>query len=218
MQLLNNRSDILLNHFGCSLPVLIIGAIISAVIVYLFTSSRNLRVLFTLFLSGAFLHLFWWVFLSNGMPRYALIGIFLDFTAISSLIFNERRYYFAMIPIILSMMVYTSIGNTKLIQRFRFVTKNNFHYHPRVKKLLKTTTYLQHLKNENSIDFFISGWWPTTADIEYLMPTVGNFKHFSALTSPDYQKKLVLVRNTRWVKFNKEGGYHECEQDFTRFY
>jgi hypothetical protein len=145
-------------------------------------------------LGGSLLHLFWWTCMSNGRPRYALIGLFLYFTAISSvLLLNSSRIFKFSILIVL---IFVFISNfKKLINPINDVVNYHYAYTPYEKNLLKTVDFLKKQEQKRP---FIFTWWATIADVDYSLPTVGNFKSMDYLEEGDFKRELILVKNARW--------------------
>jgi hypothetical protein len=209
--ILSERSKLMYDNFGFTLITLLLIAVLAGILIHYFTKHRYIKNIFYLLMSGAFIHLFWWVFLSKGWPRYAIIGLILYFSALSCIIFINRSRIISF-SIILLLMVVFSFGNKSLLSPISFVLEYKYEYTPRVKNLLKTAEFL---KGYNQDKPFISSWWATYADIEYTMPAVGNFKCYNRLNETDYNRELILVRNTIWVNFYRVPEFEKFEKKFT---
>jgi len=57
----------------------------------------------------------------------------------------------------------------------------------------------------------VTGLWSTAADIEYAMPTVGNFIRYDHVPE-DRQSGAILVRNKIWVDFGPVPEFTAWEQ------
>jgi hypothetical protein len=189
------RNDLLSNSFGFSIYILLVAAIVTGVIIILYSDKKFIKLLFILLMTGSFLHLFYWVFFSLGWVRYALIGLFLFFTALSLLVFIKLPK--GIIPVIIILLITTFLRPLselkKPINRFQ---QFGFNYCLRLENLQKTVSFLEKYKQDRP---FISAWWASAADIEYALPDLQNFKQFNHLTNEDYSRDLIIALNTKFT-------------------
>jgi hypothetical protein len=207
-KMLLERSEILHNHFGCGIPFLLAGLVILLILIYRYGKNDfSQQFCYVLFIS-AFLHLTWWLLFSNGNPRYALMGIFLYFTAVSGVVFlTWKRMLILTVTGVFA--IWMIAFNPGFFNRVLFLAKFQFGYTPRVTNLIRTASFLEGLKNDHKNVLFVSGWWATCTDLEFLLPEVNNFKRFDHLTPADFQKEIILVRNSRWEKVYQTPGLKE---------
>ena len=207
-KMLLERSEILYNHFGCGIPFLLAGLIILSILIYRYGKKDvSQQFCYILFIS-AFLHLTWWLLFSNGNPRYALMGIFLYFTAVSGVVFLtwKRMLILAVTGFFAIWMIAFNPG---FFNRILFLVKFQFDYSPRVKNLIRTASFIEGLRHDHKNVLFVSGWWATCTDLEFILPEVDNFKRFDRLINTDFNKDIILVRNTRWEKIYQVPGMKE---------
>ena len=189
------RNDLLHNYFGFSIYVLLVIAIITGVIILLYADKRFIKLLFVLLMAGSFLHLFYWVFFSLGWVRYALIGLFLFFAALSLLVFIKLPK--GIIPTIIILIAIIFLKPlSELKKPIIHFQQNGFNYCLRLENLQKTVSFLENYKQDKP---FISAWWASVADIEYAMPQLQNFKQFNHLTNEDYSRNLIIALNTKFM-------------------
>jgi len=182
------------DHFGFSLLSLILVTLLIGILIYFNRKDNYVHTIFILLLGGSFFHLFWWACMSNGRPRYALIGLFLYFTAISCvLLLNSSRIFKFSILIVLIFVFMSSYK--RLINPVVEAIKYHYTYTPYEQNLFKTVDFLKKQEQKRP---FIYTWSATIADIDYSLPTVGNFKRMDNLEEGDFQRELILVKNARW--------------------
>jgi len=189
------RNDLLYNQFGFSIYVLLVVSTVTSVIIFLYSDKKFIKLLFVLLMAGSFLHLFYWLFFSLGWIRYVLIGLFLYFAALSSLVFIKLPK--GIIPVIIILLIIVFLKPLselkKPISRFQ---QTGFNYCLRLENLQKTVSFLENYKQDKP---FISAWWASVADIEYAMPQLQNFKQFNHLTNEDYSRNLIIALNTKFM-------------------
>lgn len=199
------RSKIMSDHFGFSPILLFLVATILSYIVYHFAKRRYVRLVFAFLMLGAFFHLLYWIFLSNGWHRYVLIGLFLYFTALSCILFVKLPHSI-IFTIVLVLIIMFSRPLKRLKKPVSYVLEYRFNYNERLVNLLKTVEFLKDYEQNKP---FISSLWASIVDVEYAMPTLQNFKRFDQLNKNDSSRDLILVRNT---KFINEFSYDEFDE------
>ena len=198
----------LLERMGWSLLLLLVVALVSSAFVARFAANDFIRRFFALLMAGAWLHLLWWILLSNGRPRYALIGLFLYFSALACCVLVRVAWWMRSTATVSLLVVFFS-GYARTIDPVRFVAENKFNYSPRVANLLKTVALLESLSADRP---FVGGWWATVADIEYAMPSVQNFIPIDRVEAPRGNRQLILVRNEKWVNFSPSDRFTAWER------
>lgn len=183
-------------HFGYSPIALLIVAGGVGLLVYHHVQERGLRLLFTCLMGGALVHLSWWVLVSTGYPRYALIGQFMYACAVLCAVFAARSWPAVVWTAPLLLLVGVRLDSPGAVQPARFVLRHGFAYTPRVTNLVKTAAFLSTLGDGQP---FVMGWWATAVDVEYAMPRGGNFIGSHHVAPGPAQDRRILVRNTVWV-------------------
>ncbi|MCF6341205.1 MAG: hypothetical protein L3J31_00175 [Bacteroidales bacterium] len=202
------RNKAMSNHFGFSMFLLIPLAVLTGFIVFKYAKRKSVRLLFALLMLGAFLHLFYWVFLSSGWHRYALIGLFLYFTALASLLFVDLPRPVIGAILIIFIMLFLSTSK-KLNKPVKNVMLYGFHPNPRLVNLQTTVDFLKNYEQQKP---FVSGWWATVVDVEYTLPTLQNFKRFDQLGKDDYNRELIVVYNTIYTNHLHFPGFDEWNE------
>ena len=202
------RSKEMLNHFGFTpLLLVLIGGVV-AFLIYKYSNNTSIKIVFTILMLGAVSHLLYWVFLSTGWHRYALIGLLLYFAAISCIVFLKLPTP-VLVPLVLILIIIFISPLSRLRKPIIDSMNQRYSYNTRLSNLLKTIEFLNnHEKNKP----FISGWWASIVDVEYAMPDLENFKRFDHLDMDDYTRDLLLVRNKIYTDFHHYPGYDEWEK------
>jgi|GEM_PF-3399946 len=183
------------DHFGFSIISLFLVACLIGTLICFSKKNKYVNTIFFLFLAGSFLHLLWWICLSNGRPRYAFIGLFLYFAAIScTVLLNISRIMTFSMIIVFILVFHTSFKN--LLTPIEFVIKHHYNLTRYETNLLKTVELLKKLEQKRP---FIYTNWATVSDLDYSLPTVMNFKRMDYLEEGDFQRDLILVKNSKWV-------------------
>jgi hypothetical protein len=208
LQTCSANAGILQNHFGYSPLTLLAVMVLVGCLIYRCARLPLVRSLYTLLAAGSLIGALWWLFISNGWPRYALIYLVLYFTAISCVVFIEQSRLMVGAVTILLLIVF-SASYQRLMSPIRFVAANKFRYNSRVVNLAKTVTLLQGLRQDEP---FVMGWWATAGDVEYSMPSVGNFVQSDHVRPSREDTGLILVRNKVWVTFGTTPEFAAWEQ------
>ncbi len=207
-ELFTTRSKSMLNHFGFTpLLLVLIGGVV-AYLIYKYSNITSIKIVFTLLMLGALSHLLYWVFLSTGWHRYALIGLLLYFAAISCVVFLKLPTP-VLVLLVLALIIIFISPLSRLKKPIIDSINQKYSYDTRLNNLIKTVEFLnKHEQNKP----FISGWWASIVDVEYAMPDLENFKRFDHLNMYDYTRDLFLVRNKIYTDFHHYPGYDEWEK------
>lgn len=204
------RSSMFNEHFGFSLVLLFIVAVIFSFLIYYFSNKKFVRYSFTLLMLGAFTHLFYWVFISIGWFRYSLIGLFLYFAALSTIVFIKKPKLLIII-ILLSTAALFLRPFQRLMQPIKSMEVNMFQPDRNEKNLRKTVAFLENMDANSP---FVSSLWTSIVDVEYAMPGLQNFIRFDHLTEDDYNRDLILVQNTKFTKLYSYPGFEEWQKKY----
>lgn len=203
------RSDHLHDHFGFSMFALFFVAIGMGIVIYFFAEKKYVKLLFPLLILGAGIHFFYWIFISNGWFRYFLPGLFLYFTALSCIVFV--RLPKSLIILSISIVAFIFLGYAKSLKRpIEDVKWFGFYHNNRLKNLVKTVDYLKEFENNKP---FVYAWWSSIVDVEYAMPTLQNFKRYDQLIATDYERELIVVRNTLIPNSTHDKRFSEWKND-----
>ncbi len=205
------RFNLFGEHFGYSLVSIFLVALCIGILIHHSKKDKYVNTIYFLLLAGSFLHLFWWTCLSNGRPRYALIGLFLYFTAISCIVLVKVPRIITISLAVIFIFIFQS-GFTRLTTPVANSFKYNFEYTPYVKNMVKTTAFLLNMEQNRP---FIYTWWASAAELEYSLPAIKNFKRIDYLNEGDFQRELILVKNTKWdnIKFMPAYNIYESKPE-----
>ncbi len=200
-------------HFGFSAPLLLVVLVGCAIPFYFSIQDLRARRLFTWLAAGAMVNAAWWLFMSIGWPRYALIGLCLYFAALACVVFFVRARWAVAVALSILLLFAFDCGLSRLEAPVKFVAETRYRETPRIRDLLKTASLLEHLENERP---FVMSWWGTAIDSEYALPTVENFVRYDHVPEGRKNQELILVRNEFWVDFTKIPEFtqweHTCSQ------
>jgi len=100
----------------------------------------------------------------------------------------------------------------KLYLPLRYVFRHQYNYAPYVRNMIKTAEFLTHYESRRP---FIYTWWATVADLEYTLPSIGNFKQMNHLDEADFHRDLLLVINSKWKNNYYDHEYKRFEKRFS---
>lgn len=195
-------------HFGFSplglgLILLVIGVLICSNV-----HERSTLLFFWWLTGGAASLGCWWLLFSNGWPRYALMGLFLYFAALSCVVLVRLPWTVTFSVTVLLLAAFSG-SYERLIDPVNFVRTHRYSQTERVANLLKTAAYLKTVDGNRP---FVMGWWATAGDLEYVLPSVGNFIPIAHVKPEDREKEIILVRNKIWVDWVKDPEFATWEQ------
>jgi len=196
------------DHFGFSVMTLVLGLVACGILIFSYVQQPRLRQFFVLLAAASIVHGFSWLFVSNGRLRYALIGLFIYFAAVSCVVFVRHSWRTVCAFTALLLATFSSTY-PRLVEPVTFVATYRYEYTPRVENLLRTVALLKTLKESAP---FVMGWWATAGDVEYAMPSLGNFVEYDHMSSEQRSKRLILVRNRVWVDWMKSAAFEELER------
>ncbi len=208
MQQYHSNSLIMQRHFGYSPIVLLLVAVVVSALVVCYCKEHRLRFLLAALIGAAIVNSLWWLFSSNGWPRYALIGLFLYFSALPCLLFVKQSKLIVGSLAALILCLFW-VGYARFAEPGAFVRKYRYAYTPRVTNLIKATAELQELRQNEP---FVMGWWATAGDLEYSLPTIGNFVRYDHVDRSRDTGDLILVRNKVWVAWGTTPDFTEWEK------
>jgi hypothetical protein len=147
------------------------------------------------------IHFYWWLFLSSqGNVRHlvpALLYLLTSFASMTMLLANYRKHL-----MILSMLFIMLPAVANMRQLFGLYKKSD-----KLIAQLETVEFIKYLKsiNDNTV-MFGAKWW-ANRDLEYLLPTVGNFRDIAkcVIISGSSGTQYLLIRNDEfWNRENSQ--------------
>ncbi len=179
-------------RFRILLPDLVFGG---AVVWWMIRHDRPLTRLFVVLASVVVVHSLWWLFLSIGWPRYfvfALPVIAFIFAMPLLVAVPDRR---ACLVYLLLLLLSSASGWTRLsLPMNRTTSSGGAPFVPTLpaKGLLEATDVLAPIAARR--DVIVTQWWATGIDMEYALPTHGNFTH--------YKDAVAIGRGPYWIAVN----------------
>jgi hypothetical protein len=161
----------------------------------------------TLLLAGAAVQLAWWLALSNGWPRYALIGLIVYAAGVGAIALARG----VALPLLLSIGCATlHAGATqRLGEPLRMARAAGFHESELVRHLRQATEILSGLANERP---FVSAWWGAYSDLEYMQPDTLNFARREFAPAAVLERPFILAYNRIWTELAPEPGFLALER------
>lgn len=187
-----NRLILINKRFGIFLPVYVIIFIISGL------ELKNDKKIFPIYSSliiMVFLYSFYWIFFSIGWPRYYLICVMiiifvLGIPLISGKIGDGKKIFYIFLLISLSLYNIANINIDYPFKNHRLFSPTEY-----TKSLLSMSNLLS---NETKQKPYITQWWGTAADLEYLSDSSLNFTTFRD-PNIKLEKPFFLVINTKFL-------------------
>jgi hypothetical protein len=209
MQKYRSNSLIMQQHFGYSPLILSLVAVVVSVLVFKYCMDNRIKLLLASLIGAALTNLTWWLFSSSGWPRYELIGLIMYFSALSCIVFigQSRIIIGSIIALLLSLFW---VGYPRFAEPVKFALTYRYAYTPRVTNLVRAVAELNALRQKEP---FVMGWWATAGDLEYSMPTIGNFVRNDHVDQRRGSDGLILVRNKVWVAWGTTPDFTEWEKN-----
>jgi hypothetical protein len=179
-----------------------------------FRTRRPLLIWLSLQLGAAILLLsIYFVFFSNGWPRYFVIGLILwvGLFAIAFATLNQPRRAICSIAAVALLFL---VNHQKIPQLFAGFENGFFAYSDELRSALAVTELVDSVSSgEESYAKPVTPWWAATADIEYYAAKPAAFRHYSLL-SPEEQFLLVYRKAYVDEKFRaaRDAGFLEIKQ------
>lgn len=178
--------------------------------------ARPARAAFALWLAGMS-YFIWWLFLSNGWPRYGLIGfVLLVVSAVMGLIpLRGRRFALAAIVLLACLMPWRSLQ--VLTGPVQYSAKNGFLENERVTSLRQVARYLNEGPGSDSV--IAGSWWASLTAVEYASAKPRVTVAFNRLytSRPDLPGTLLL-KAPRWDAYSgadKDPAFLKFAEDCT---
>jgi hypothetical protein len=161
-------------------------------------ADRRARGFFLLLLTSGAAHLLWYVVLSIGNPRYAIIGLLLLAAAAACVALTTPPTISAVCGVCLVLLAI--IPARSVVLEPVDAARDGELYRPseRVRRLEATADALADLDDGRP---FVGGWWATVVDLEYMLPTVSNFVRVEEVDPREMRRGRYLVRNDAFVRF-----------------
>ena len=203
---LDGNVTILRETYGVGLVVLVLAAVATTVLLVLRRrDDRPATVqaarLSCLLLAGGGAMLAYYLFVSNGIYRYALMGVLLLAAALPCVLLGTpvlaaQRVAAAGAVGILVLMADTGIDP------IRFAVQDGFEPTPRLRSLEATGDFLDENRGDHQL---VRGWWATAADIEYVLDGTGDYVAVTGLTEDERATEPILAVNGIFTRFAPQG-------------
>lgn len=185
-------SETFADRFGVSVVQIIVVLAICSVVLWR-CGRTEVRTLGLSLVGAVAIGMLYWFFLSNGWPRYFIIGIALlsALVGVSSLALAGRRWQALWLAAVLiwSLQNWPRIGfPASLMDRGWFVRNSRLEHALRVKGLLDTHSPGTPIWTQ---------WWGMATEMEYLSASAGLFQGFRAMSPPEPPAGSWIVVDSR---------------------
>jgi hypothetical protein len=210
--LFEDSVKLLKDNLGIDLLWIILSSLLYLIIILFSNMDVNTRKINLIAIFSYLISFIWWVFLSKGWIRYGYPWLFI-FIYLSSFLIMYIRGIGWKLLIFMGILFFIKPFDFKndylSLKNYKFAFDGQTEF---TKNLLATRDFL--VKNQQYSPF-ISSWWATYADIEYILPSAYNFKRFDELDSADSTKQILVVRNLEWIKFTKVVPFEKFEKQYS---
>lgn len=185
-------------RFGISILIMVMMIILAG---YLLKKDKIFFPIFNQIIIILFFYVIYWFFLSNGWARYLIIAILLMiFTIIFPIISSEisgrnRIVYFAFV------LFFELIITSNIPVNYPFRGSLLFQPNENIKTLLQVKDELDNPKYGKP---FITQWWATCADIEYILDEPLNFTSYKDNNFVFSEPFLVVLNSKFLIKDDNE--------------
>lgn len=187
-----DRIKILTDRFGIYLPAVI--ALLIGVGVFI-RKEKKLSAIFYSISSVIFIFSFYWIFISIGWARYFFIGlIFIIFLLILPF-WSVRLGWKLKLIYTLILAIFAIIACNKINVKYPLQNVKLFfptQYTSSVNEMVGT------LSGRIDEQPFVTEWWGTAADMEYLLPGYYNFRTYKD-PNFDFSKAYIVVANRKFI-------------------
>jgi hypothetical protein len=191
---------------GYSLSMLTAGAIVSGLAIWRYGTPVAWRRSALLF-AGSALHLLWWVAISNGSPRYAIIGLVVYSAGIAATV-QVRHTMLGLGFAAVLLIIPVSVAN-QTDQLMQLLRSGTFDGSERIQHLLAAAKALEHLQAERP---FVTGYWAPMVELEYLLPESGDFIPHLNLPREVASRSFILAYNKKWLQWVWQPGFAELDR------
>jgi hypothetical protein len=181
------RMDSFNKSFGISFAIVLVTEVVVLASAFWYKQSLISRRLILLIGAASIVHLCYWLFASVGWPRYALVGLVYYSALIGCIALTPRLLNGAAIGVLLLVLQFGHFEASRDI--VRGAIQDGFGRSAHERALGATAQYAESLPKGS----LASGWWGSAIDVEYALPTVGNFIR---IDQPGLPSTVNLVVNS----------------------
>jgi hypothetical protein len=146
--------------------------------------------------------------LSEGRGRYALVGLVL-LAAAASCVVLIRIPIQEVVAVTVLAVIFFAGARSQLMTPIAFVAETR--YQP-VERLRNLQAAVEVLADRSAQRPFVGDWWATVADLEYALPTAGNFVGSQEAGRQESPGERLLARNTIWTGLLSSPEFEEWER------
>jgi hypothetical protein len=203
------RISILYDRFGIILPIIFLLLVI---IGFFIKKDKKIFEIYSVLFSMTIIYTFYWSFLSIGWARYYIIALILIIfifilPIISTKVSKQKKYLY-----FISLLIVSIINLEKI--NIMFPIQNVNLYKPTISTLaLEEISHLASTQLKKKP--FITQWWATAADVEYLLSTNLNFTTYLD-PDLDLDKTNTIIINSKFLRTSDEAFMIFLEQCDTK--
>jgi hypothetical protein len=190
--LIAKNSEIFRNHFGFSVWLLLFAGVVLSAILCIPGQDERIRRMGLLLMAMALPHFAWWLAVSNGWPRYILIGLVIYSAGLATLVYFRPVLIGAVAAS--AIVLFLALVNPLLAHPYQRAKASTGGESARLRNLREVAQVLRPLPRP-----LVTDWMGTAADMEYMLPTAGSFIRAGRLPPEANQRRLVLAFNKRWL-------------------
>lgn len=166
-----------------------------------------------LLLTSSGLLLAWWLALSVGWARYALIALICLAAANGLLAFAPGRRGLAAVACAAMTLLVIQPPRDRFLYPLRPLIDAASSESTRSANLVATAAQLAAMRSREPDAVFVGGGWATVMDLEYVLDRPGQFVRYDVTSLETIEQRPVyLVRNRVWVRKDKDALYQAWEE------
>lgn len=187
------RLETINTRFGILFPVILIVLMGFG---YLLRKDKTLFPVYAASFSIIILHSIYWFFFSIGLARYYVICVIiiifcLSLPFLSKQLTNRSKYYLLIILAVLSIYNISTINVKYPFENVKLFTPT-----PYTNSVIQMTNILSNQQDKKP---FITQWWATAADLEYMLDTPLNFTTFRDPKAIHNDEPFIVIANSKFI-------------------
>lgn len=189
-ELISSRVGLLKSRFGISLPIVIIFL---SLFFFEVRKDKKLLKIYSVIFTIVIVYSIYWIFFSIGWARYYIICLILIIFCLIFPLFlkNTCKKISLLYLIVLVTVSIINFRNLNLTHPFQGIT-----LFTRSASSASSEIMVDLLSTQLDKKPFITQWWATAADLEYLLPSYSNFTTYHDQTF-DFEKQFVIAVDSR---------------------
>lgn len=191
-ELITSRIGLLKTRFGISLPVIIIFL---SLIFFEIRKDKKIQKIYSVIFAIVIVYSIYWIYFSIGWARYYIICLILIIFCFIFPLFLKNTckkisLVYLIVLVTVSIINFRNLNVTSAFQGISLFTRTT--------SSASSEIMVDLLSTQLDKKPFITQWWATAADLEYLLPSYLNFTTYHDQTF-NFDKPFVVVVDTRLV-------------------